>query len=147
MDIYARVCDHLRTLHLQTPRVNSSGRQIIQEDREVQDNERDIAVRSVPTGTAERDLGRNRALPLLVQITIKNINQKQAYDDAWKIANSFDMLPRKENDEWVTLKSSDGSFLFETSETTNYPRNIGQSEHHAHYYVLTIRLNITLGGK
>ena len=146
MDIYARVCDHLRTLNLETPRLNSSGKQIIQEDKGPQDNERDIAVQSVPTGTAERDHARNRSLPLLVQITVKNVNQKQAYDDAWKIAGSFDMLPRIENREWVTLASSDGSFLFESSETTNYPRNIGQAEHDAYFYAITIKLNITLGG-
>lgn len=144
MDIYARVCDHLRILNLKTPRLNSSNKQIIQEDKEPQDNERDVAVQSVATGSGQRDLARNRLVPLLVQVSIKNLNQKQAYDDAWAIANSFDKLPRMENKEWVTLKSNDSSFLFESSEVTTYPRNLGQTEHKAYFYVLTIKLNITL---
>lgn len=144
MDIYARVCDHLRTLNLKTPRLNSSNKQIIQEDRVPQDNERDIAVQSVATGGGQQDLARNRLVSLLVQISIKNLNQKQAYDDAWAIANSFAKLPRKENNDWVTLTSSDGSFLFGSSEVTTYPINIGQAEHKAYLYVLTIKLYITL---
>lgn len=143
MDLYARICDHLRTLKLDTPRKTTSGKQIIQEDREPQDNSQDIAVQSVPTGPATQDLARNRSMSLLVQISIKNTNQKHAYDDAWKVADSFDKLPRKENGEWVTLKSSDGSFIFESSEVTGQPRNLGQTEHKAYFYVITLRINIT----
>lgn len=143
MDLYARICDHLRTLKLDTPRKTTSGKQIIQEDREPQDNYQDVAVQSVPTGQAMQDLARNRAMALLVQVSIKNTNQKQAYDDAWKIADSFDQLPRQEKGEWVTLVSSDGSFVFEGSEVTGQPRNLGQTEHKAYFYVVTLRINIT----
>ena len=143
MDLYARICDHLRTLKLDTPRKTTSGKQIIQEDREPQDNLQDMAVQSVPTGTAMQDHARNRSMEMLVQISIKNTNQKQAFDDAWKVADSFDQLPRKEKDEWVTLQSNDGSFVFESSEVTGQPRNLGQTEHKAYFYVLTLRINIT----
>ncbi len=142
MDLYARIADHLRTLELQTPRSNSEGKQIIQEDKPVQDNERDIAIQGIATGQGVQDLVRNRELSLMVQITIKNTNQKQAFDDSWKIADSFDKLPRKENNEWVTLESSDGSFYFDFSEVYTQPRNLGQEEHKAYMYVLTVRMNI-----
>lgn len=143
MDLYARVADHLRTLGLSTPRLTSENRKIIQEDNPPQDNERDIAIQGVATGQAQQDLARNRSLSPLIQITVKNTNQAQAMDDAWRIADSFDKLPRKEKDDWVTLKSSDGSFVFENSEVYTQPRNLGKQEHDAYLYVLTIRLNIT----
>ena len=144
MDIYSRIADHLRLLNLATPRKNSNGKQIIQEDKPVQDNDKDVAIQGVSSGQGEKDLARNRYISFLVQFTVKNISQKQAFEDAWKIADSFDKLPRKENDEWVTLKSSDGSFLFESSEVYTQPRNLGQTEPGAFVYVLTVRLNITI---
>lgn len=143
MDLYARLADHLRTLELETPRLINDNKQIIQEDKPPQDNERDIAIQGISSGQGIQDLARNRELSLLIQVTIKNVNQKQAFDDAWKIADSFDKLPRRENDEWITLQSSDGSFLFESSEVYTQPRNLGIQEHDAYIYVLTVRINIT----
>nr|WP_270792560.1 minor capsid protein [Enterococcus casseliflavus] len=95
------------------------------------------------SGQGQQDLARNRQIPFMVQIIIKNTNQSQAFNDAWKIADSFDKLPRKENGEWVTLRSSDGSFLFDSSEVYTQPRNLGIQEHDAYLYVLTVRLNIS----
>lgn len=143
MDIYARVADHLRSLNLYTPRLTDKGKQIIQEDRPLQDNERDVAIQGIATGQALQDLARNREIPLMLQVSIKNTNQTEAFNDAWKIADSFDKLPRKENAEWVTLVSGDGSFLFDSSEVYTQPRNLGQQEHNAYIYVLTVRINIT----
>lgn len=142
MDIFKQVADHIRTLGLDTPRTTSAGRQIIQEDNPPQDNSRDVALQGVSTGRAQQDLGRNRSIPMMIQVTIKNMNQKQAFEDAWKIADSFDKLPRMENKKWVTLESGDGSFLFENSETYTQPRGLGQTEHGAYVYVLTLLLNI-----
>ena len=142
MDLFTQIANHLRSLGLQTPRTTSSDKQIIQEDRPPQDNERDISIQGIASGQGQQDLARNRELSLLVQITIKNTNQKQAFDDVWKIADSFDKLPRKENDEWVTLKSGDGSFLFDSSEVYTQPRSLGQEEHKAYLYVLNVRLYI-----
>lgn len=152
MDIYARVCDHIRSLNLQTPRLNNNGRQIIQEDRPPQHNDRDISVESSAIGAASRDLARNRSLPIPIQITIKNINQKHALDDCWKLAESFDNLPHKEtdedgNNEWVTIQSNDGSFLFESSEVYVQPRKLMFSEHNAAIYIMMVHLHIELGGK
>lgn len=143
MDLFTQVANHLRSLNLATPRTIASGKQIIQEDKPPQDNERDIAIQGIASGVGGKDLARNRNISFMMQITIKNKNQKQAFDDAWKIADSFDRLPRKVNEKWVTLQSSDGSFLFESSEVYTQPRNLGLTEHNAFLYVLTVRLNIT----
>lgn len=137
---------------MQTPRTNNSGRKIIQEDRPPQDNDRDIAVESSSGASAGRDLARNRSITLPIQITVKNINQKQALDDSWKIAESFDSLPRTKidnngNKEWVTIQSNDGSFLFESSEVYVQPRKLMFSEHNAAIYIMMVHLNIELGGK
>ena len=143
MDLFARIADHLRLLELETPRLTSTGKQIIQEDKPPKDNERDLSIQGVASGQGQQDLARNRQIPFMVQIIIKNTNQSQAFNDAWKIADSFDKLPRKENGEWVTLRSSDGSFLFDSSEVYTQPRNLGIQEHDAYLYVLTVRLNIS----
>lgn len=143
MDLFTKIADHLRSLGLSTPRLTSDGKQIIQEDKPPKDNERDLAIQGIATGQGHKDLARNRQIPFMVQITIKNTDQTQAFNDAWKIADSFDKLPRKENEEWVTLRSSDGSFLFESSEVYTQPRNLGIQEHDAYIYVLTVRVNIT----
>lgn len=144
MDIFKSVANHLRTIGLSSPRLTSNGVQIIQEDDSLSDNDKDVAVQGVATGAGAKDLARNRSLPFMVQILVKNTSQKQAFDDAWKIANSFDKLPRQENNKWVTLQSEDGSFLFESSEVYTQPRNLGKTEHNAYIYVLSIRLNIEL---
>ena len=142
MDLFARIADHLRLLELETPRVTSTGKQIIQEDKPPQHNERDLSIQGIASGQGQQDLARNRQIPFMVQIIIKNTNQSQAFNDAWKIADSFDKLPRKENGEWVTLRSSDGSFCLIRVKFTQ-PRNLGIQEHDAYLYVLTVRLNIS----
>ena len=136
MDLFARIADHLRLLELETPRVTSTGKQIIQEDKPPQHNERDLSIQGIASGQGQQDLARNRQIPFMVQIIIKNTNQSQAFNDAWKIADSFDKLPRKENGEWVTLRSNDGSFLFDSSEVYTQPRNLGIQEHDA--YLLSL---------
>lgn len=142
MDIFSVLAGHLRTLGLETPRLTADGTQIIQEENPPQDNERDIAIQSVASGQGIKDLMLNRELTFLIQVTIKNTNLSQAYNDAWKIANEFDRLPRYENEELVTICSSDGSFSFDSSNVYTQPRNLGKQEHDAYLYVLTLALNI-----
>lgn len=142
MDIFSVLSNRLRTLQLETPRLTDNDRQIIQEDNPSQDNERDISLQSVASGQGIKDLSLGREMSFLVQVTIKNTDQLQAYNDAWKIANDFDRLPRYENNELVTLESGDGSFFFDSSSVYTQPRNLGKQEHDAYLYVLTLALNI-----
>lgn len=78
MDLFARIADHLRLLELETPRVTSTGKQIIQEDKPPQHNERDLSIQGIASGQGQQDLARNRQIPFMVQIIIKNTNQSQA---------------------------------------------------------------------
>lgn len=142
MDIFSILSNRLRTLQLETPRLTDNGRQIIQEDNPPQDNERDLSLQSVASGQGIKDLSLGREMSFLVQVTIKNTDQLQAYNDAWKIANDFDRLPRYENSKLVTLESGDGSFSFDSSSVYTQPRNLGKQEHDAYLYVLTLALNI-----
>ncbi len=61
MDLFARIADHLRLLELETPRVTSTGKQIIQEDKPPQHNERDLFIQGIASGQGQQDLAVKQA--------------------------------------------------------------------------------------
>lgn len=147
MDFYESLAKHLTTnLELKSVDVDGENQQVIKFKES--DNENcDICLLDGASSPGDRYFGTTNSYNMLIQVIVKNKNQKTAYDDSMKIYQELDSLPRLKVGELFTIKSSDDSFIFRSSEGYTLPRMIEITEHKAYIYAFLIKADILVNKK